>query len=111
MYIVGLELVWDTGSSVLFFFLGSEVPLAAHVLLITTQQVLEPGRKKNNTACRKKKYSQNFEDYVERTDIGANVPQSGPKGLKLAHTVQDNLDGPKWSNNLVSRHRPQNSNG
>ena len=38
----------------LFLFLGSEVPLAAHVLLITTQQVLEPGRKKNNTARRKK---------------------------------------------------------
>ena len=85
MYIVGLELVWDSGSSVLFFFLGSEVPLAAHVLLITTQQVLEPGRKKNNTGRRKKSYSQNFEGYVGRPDIWANVSQSGPKWLDGPH--------------------------
>ena len=111
MRLVGFEIVRDSPSSILVFFLGSEAPLAAHVLLITTQQVLEPGRKKNNTACRKKKYSQNFEDYVERTDIGANVSQCGPKWLKLAHTVQDNLDGPKWSKNLVSRHHLQYSSG
>ena len=85
MRLVGFEIVRDSPSSILVFFLGSEAPLAAHVLLITTQQVLEPGRKKNNTACRKEKYSQNFEDCVGRPDIWANVSQSGPKWLDGPH--------------------------
>ena len=35
--------------------------------------------------------------------------QSGPKWPKMAQTVQENLDGPKWSENLVSQHHAQNS--
>ena len=34
---------------------------------------------------------------------------SGPESRKLAQTVQDNLDGPKWLKNLAFLHRPLNS--
>ena len=40
--------------------------------------------------------------------IGPKLPQSSPKYPKLAKTVQDNLDGPKWSKNLVSQLCPKN---
>ena len=39
----------------------------------------------------------------------AILGQRSPKWQKMAQTVQENRDGPKWSENLVSQHHAQNS--
>ena len=48
----------------------------------------------------------------KKVSFGQSCPkvvQSGPKYPKLAKTVNDNLDGPKWSKNIVSQLFPKNS--
>ena len=47
---------------------------------------------------------QNFEGNVGRSYFGAKVAQCRPMSPILAQTVQDNLDGSKWSKKLVSQH-------
>ena len=49
---------------------------------------------------------------ILRTVLGNQIfgsMQCRPKLPTLAQTVQDNLDGPRWSKDLFSQHGPQNS--
>ena len=76
MRLVGFEIVRDSPSSILVFFLGSEAPLAAHVLLITTQQVLEPGRKKKQYSVSQRKIFAKLRGLCWETRyLGQRVPK------------------------------------
>ena len=62
-----------------------------------------------NFRVSQKSYLQNF--MVMLGDQWPKVFQRSPKCQKFAQTAQDNLDGPMWSENLVSQHHPKNSRG